>query len=147
MEDPTEADAVVESPSEGLPEEEATEEQANSSEYVILAYNVPEAYTVSMMEELIAKTLPNVKKPTVMVPPPWEDRSCYPLRITCSNVETYDAILAKQDIWVKSDVMNQASQAITFMAGDMMDIPHVPFKSDAMLLMKEHSEQDVASQV
>lgn len=127
-------------------DEDATSKQDYArSEFVILAYNVPKNYTVAMFEDLLRTTFPRVKGVAVHPIQPWENPYDYPRKIQCEDRETYELILAKQDIWVKSDSMAQASQAITFVRGDADDIPHIPFKSDEKLLVGDQVEHDKPS--
>lgn len=114
---------------------------AAGPEHLILAYNVPDTYTSRMLEELITKTLPVAKKIQVLSYFPWENRKYFPRKIVCADSGTYDTILAKQDIWVKSEIITQPSQAITFVPGDPLDIPQIPFKSDNALLIQEHNRK------
>ncbi|CDR95607.1 hypothetical protein, conserved [Babesia bigemina] len=105
---------------------------------VLLAYNAPADYTLYNFQDMIAEKVGEVGQLSIIAPFPWQDRTSCPWKIICNDRRGYDAMLAMKHVWLKNESGGDSTSAITFVAGDLDDIPDIPFKEDEQLLMSEH---------
>ncbi|GBE61226.1 zinc finger containing protein, putative [Babesia ovata] len=105
---------------------------------VVLAYNIPADYTLYNFQDMITARYGDIGQLSIIAPFPWQDRNCCPWKIICKDRESYDKMLTVRHMWLKDETGKDSSVAITFVAGDLDDIPDIPFKEDEQLLMSEH---------
>ncbi|EKX72544.1 conserved hypothetical protein [Theileria equi strain WA] len=110
-------------------------------ENVVRAYNVPVDFTISKLEDLILSECPSVKLRQIISPSLWEEKLDVSWKIICANRKSYDALLAKEDIWLTRDKKDKQTHAITFVPGDALDIAHVPSKVDEQMLVNAYNNE------
>ncbi|GFE55850.1 hypothetical protein BaOVIS_032540 [Babesia ovis] len=112
--------------------------EQDAQNMVILAYNVPPEYTLYNFEQLMATHLRDTEDVTIIPPFPWQDRADCPWKIIFRDRNEYDYFVNLQEVVVPASGNGRMTVTISFVQGDLDDIPDIPFKEDENLLMSEH---------
>ncbi|UVC49750.1 hypothetical protein MACK_003861 [Theileria orientalis] len=106
--------------------------------FILRVYNVPPYFTVSKLQEVIEENCATVHINKIIPPSEWDDvvDTCW--IILCKDRKTHSALLDLKDIWFKPDKNDKYGVAITFVAGEKLDLTFIPSKVDEQLLLNEH---------